>query len=46
MVESAGKLTLDHDTSPREPAPTWMRVESAQATLRSTLAALLDVMKR
>jgi hypothetical protein len=46
MVESGGKLTLEEDTSPRELTPTWLRVESAQATLRSTLAAMLEVMKR
>jgi hypothetical protein len=46
VLETAGTLTLEIDASPREAAPTWIVVEGAQETLRSTLAAMLDVMKR
>ena len=46
ILESAGKLSLEEDTSPRELTPTWLRVESAQATLRGTLTAMLEVVKR
>jgi hypothetical protein len=35
---------LEQDMTPREPTPTWVSVSSPQATLRSTLKAMLDVM--
>ncbi len=45
-LESTGKLTLEHDTTPRESTPTWVRVESTPATLRSVIGAMLDAMRR
>jgi hypothetical protein len=36
LLDSAGKLTMVEDTTPREATSTWLRVECPRATLRST----------
>lgn len=46
VLEAAGKVTVEEDTSPRASAPTWLRVETKPSSLPSVLAAILDAMKR
>jgi hypothetical protein len=45
LSESGKNVTLEQDTTPSAEAPTWQAVNCAQATLPSTLAAMVDVLK-